>query len=166
MKKQIFIATLLKAGKFFCIFLLGSAVGVVSMWQYTLHFGMQHDDGTGSSRLITDKIAIVNLDEGITIHDEKVNYAEKLIINLDDNFLFTGLEDARQGYATGIYAGYLIIPATFSESVVSLNHTPVRAEISYVINDNLEEDIKETVIYDVLTLMSDINDSISYMYVH
>ena len=62
------------------------------MWQYTLHFGMQHDDGTGSSRLITDKIAIVNLDEGITIHDEKVNYAEKLIINLDDNFLFTGLE--------------------------------------------------------------------------
>ena len=55
------------------------------MWQYTLHFGMQHDDGTGSSRLITDKIAIVNLDEGITIHDEKVNYAEKLIINLDDN---------------------------------------------------------------------------------
>ncbi len=85
MKKQIFIATLLKAGKFFCIFLLGSAVGVVSMWQYTLHFGMQHDDGTGSSRLITDKIAIVNLDEGITIHDEKVNYAEKLIINLDDN---------------------------------------------------------------------------------
>ncbi len=166
MKKQIFIATLLKAGKFFCIFLLGSAVGVVSMWQYTLHFGMQHDDGTGSSRLITDKIAIVNLDEGITIHDEKVNYAEKLIINLDDNFLFTGLEDARQGYTTGIYAGYLIIPATFSESVVSLNHTPVRAEISYVINDNLEEDIKETVIYDVLTLMSDINDSISYMYVH
>lgn len=65
MKKQLLKATLLKAGKFFCIFLLGSAVGVVSMWQYTLHFGMQHDDGTGSSRLITDKIAIVNLDEGI-----------------------------------------------------------------------------------------------------
>lgn len=136
------------------------------MKQYTLYCGAS---GTGSdegNKLITDRVAIVNLDEGVIVQDEKVNYAEKLMIDLDENFSFTGLEDARQGYATGIYAGYLVIPATFSESVVSLNNTPVRSEITYAINNNLREDVKEEVIYDVLTLMNNVNDSVSYMYLH
>lgn len=84
-------------------------------------------------------------------------------------FLFgsvIGIVAMRQGYATGIYAGYLIIPATFSESIVSLNNIPVRSEISYAINSNLREDVKEEAIYDVLALMDEINSGVSYMYLH
>lgn len=160
--KSILIKTAILAG----VFLLGSAVGTVAMRQYALHHRVDGNAANDVNKLITDSVAIVNLDEGVLVQDEKVNYAEKLIIDLDDNFSFTGLEDARQGYATGIYAGYLIIPATFSESVVSLNNTPVRSEISYAINSNLREDVKEEVIYEVLALMDKINDGVSYMYLH
>lgn len=166
MKRQTTKAILIKIFTFSGMLLAGSVIGITAAWQYALHDGASGKGVKEADSLITDKIAIVNLDEGVTIQDEKVNYAEKLIIDLDENFLFTGLEDARQGYATGIYAGYIIVPATFSESVVSLNDTPIRAEISYAINDSLREDIKEEVIYDVLTLMSDMNDNISYMYLH
>ncbi len=166
MKQKNVISVLIKTAAFLGVFLLGSAAGIVAMRQYALYYGVDENAVNEVNKLITDRVAIVNLDEGVMVQDEKVNYAEKLVIDLDENFLFTGLEDARQGYATGIYAGYLIIPATFSESVVSLNSTPIRSEISYAINNNLREDVKEEVIYDVLTLMDDINDSISYMYLH
>ncbi|MCM1155900.1 MAG: hypothetical protein NC314_04265 [Roseburia sp.] len=166
MKKNITRSKLCKAAAMIGIFLSGSAIGVIAVWQYALHHGITGKEILESDSLITDKIAIVNLDEGVIVQDEKINYAEKLIIDLEDNFFFTGLEDARQGYATGIYAGYMVVPATFSESVVSLNDTPIRAEISYAINDNLRKDVKEEVIYDMLTLMNDINDSVSYMYLH
>ena len=160
--KSILIKTAILAG----VFLFGSVIGIVAMRQYALHYGVYGNGINDVNKLITNRVAIVNLDEGVMVQDEKVNYAEKLIIDLDENFSFTGLEDARQGYATGIYAGYLIIPATFSESVVSLNNTPVRSEISYAINGNLREDVKEEVIYDVLALMDEINDGVSYMYLH
>lgn len=166
MKRKKMKSILIKTAAFAGVFLLGSGIGIFGMRQYALYYGLYGDERNETNKLITNRVAIVNLDEGVTVQDEKVNYAEKLIIDLDENFSFTGLEDARQGYATGIYAGYLIVPATFSESIVSLNNTPVRSEISYAINDNLREDVKEEVIYEVLELMNEINDGVSYMYLH
>lgn len=147
-----------------CVLLIfGAIIGGFGMYRYTNRQGKIEDAGTG---LITDKIAVVNLDEGTVVQDEEINYAERLLINLKDNFLFTGLEDARQGYATGIYASYVVIPANFSRSVVSLNDTPVRAEITYAINNELQQDVKEQVIYDVLEMASNLDDNVSYMYIH
>lgn len=160
--KSILIKTAILTG----VFLFGSVIGIIGMRQYTLYYGVYGDETSDVNKLLTNRVAIVNLDEGVIVQDEKVNYAEKLIIDLDENFSFTGLEDARQGYATGIYAGYLVVPATFSESIVSLNNTPVRSEISYAINSNLREDVKEDVIYGILALMNEINDGVSYMYLH
>lgn len=166
MKQKKISSILIKSAILAGVFLLGSVIGIVGTRQYALYYGVPGNGNSDENKLITDKVAIVNLDEGVMVQDEKVNYAEKLIIDLDENFSFTGLEDARQGYATGIYAGYLIIPATFSESVVSLNNTPIRSEISYAINSNLREDVKEEIIYEVLALMNKINDGVSYMYLH
>lgn len=166
MKQKKMKSILIKTGILVGVFLLGSVIGIFGMRQYALHYGINGNEIEEVNKLITDSVAIVNLDEGVMVQDEKVNYAEKLIIDLEENFSFTGLEDARQGYATGIYAGYLIIPATFSESIVSLNNTPVRSEINYAINSNLREDVKEEVIYKVLALMDEINDGVSYMYLH
>ena len=150
------------------IFLSGVGLGTYGMQKYTsaqvsINEVIEAEKAKG---LITDKIAIVNLDKGVMVDDKNINYAGKLLVDLEENILFTGLEDARTGYDTGIYAGYLVIPATFSQNVVSLNETPVRAEITYAINDNLIEETKEKVIYDILGLASELNDSISYMYLH
>lgn len=162
-KRMILICAAIGCG----LLLLGTAIGGFGIYRYFMYqnkiIRKTADDNTG---LLTDKIAIVNLDEGVVMQDEEINYAEQLLINPKDNFLFTGLEDARQGYATGIYAGYVIIPANFSNSVVSLNDIPVRAEISYAINDALREDVKEQVIYDVLEMVNNLDDNISYMYIH
>lgn len=150
------------------IFMLGAVIGISGTCLYN-NADIRNSNivaGKEADKLITDKIAIVNMDDGVMVNDEMINYAGKLLIDLKDNFLFTGLEDARQGYATGIYAGYLVIPATFSESVVSLNDTPIRTEISYAINDELDENIKVEVIYDVLEVITELNDRISYMYLY
>lgn len=159
---------LFRAAGIIGIFGLGAAVGILGAYQYTkANISSSHVvNQKETDKLITDKIAIVNLDEGAIVNEDVVNYAGKLLTDLGDNFLFTGLEDARQGYATGIYAGYLVVPATFSESVVSLNDTPIRAEITYAINDQLDGDVKEEVIYDVLGVISDLNNRISYMYLY
>lgn len=151
----------------FGLLLLGAAIGGFGIYRYFMYqTRIIRKIADNNSGLLTDKIAIVNLDEGVIVQDEEINYADQLIVDPKDNFLFTGLEDARQGYATGIYAGYVIIPANFSSSVVSLNDIPVRAEISYAINNDLQEDVKEQVIYDMLDMVKNLNDNISYMYIH
>lgn len=167
MIKQRINPFLIKAAVYCVVLLLGAVIGGLVIYGYSGHQNrMISKTGDKSAGLLTDKIAIVNLDDGVIVRDEEINYAEQLLIDPKDNFLFTGLEDARQGYATGIYAGYVIIPANFSDSVVSLNDTPVRAEITYAINNELQEDVKDQVIYDVFELVDNLNDNVSYMYMH
>lgn len=149
------------------IFLLGMGAGMVLSHKGisdTKNSVLAHT--TTVQELRTDKIAVVNLDTGIAVGDENVNYAGSLLVNLPDNFLLTGLEDARQGLNHGLYAGYLVVPATFSQNIVSLNETPVRAEISYMINDDLTAEYKEKAIYSVLEFVSNLNDNVSYMYLN
>lgn len=168
MKRDLKKSLLFRAAGIMGIFVMGAAIGILGTYQYArAGIGSTYEKSQKETgKLITDKIAIVNLDEGVMVNEETVNYAGKLLTDLEDNFLFTGLEDARQGYATGIYAGYLVVPATFSESVVSLNDTPIRAEITYAINDQLNGEVKEEVIYDVLGVISELNNRISYMYLY
>lgn len=147
------------------IFMIGIGAGMLGMNLFT-EMKSTRLGNAQSTELITDKIAIVNLDNGVMVNEENVNYASKLLTDLKDNFLFTGLEDARSGYETGIYAAYLVIPATFSEGIVSLNNTPIRSEITYMINDNLASEAKEQAIYDVMEFMAELDDKISYMYMH
>ena len=165
--KNIFSKAVVVTG----MFLLGIGIGMVGTYKYAHKYFQVNSFKTTvqepvTEKLVTDKIAVVNLDEGVTVGEEEINYAGKLLVELPDNFLFTGLEDARSGFGNGLYAGYLVIPATFSKSVVSLNDTPIRAEISYIINNDLAEDVKEEVIYDVLEFIASLNDDISYIYVH
>ena len=149
---------------FFLILALGIVIGI---WGTKWHVNKKQEaESKKNTELITDKIAIVNLDTGVMVDEENVNYANKLLTDLEDNFLFTGLEDARTGYETGIYAGYMVIPATFSQGVVSLNDMPVRTEITYAINEELAPEVKEQVIYDVMEFMAELDDKISYMYMH
>ncbi len=143
---------------------VGICIGISAM---QLVFSFRHQDTATidePEELITEKIAIVNLDRGASVDNEEVRYAAALINDPADNFVFTGLEDARNGYDIGLYAGYIIIPATFSESVLSLNSSPVRAQITYEINPDLRKDVQEKVIYDIIGLISDLNNNVSYMY--
>lgn len=110
-------------------------------------------------------IAVVNLDEGVMIEEEKVNYAAKLIAYPDTNFIMTSLADARNGIKTDKYAAYIIIPGTFSRSVVSVNTKPEKANIEYAVNDNLREDIMVKVVGDINNFNLSLSSNMAYMYV-
>lgn len=110
-------------------------------------------------------IAVVNTDQGTMVDGEWTNYAADMIAFPDVNFTVTGLNDAKEGIAEGRYAAYILIPATFSESVVSINNEPQKAEVTYEINPDLREDAKIKVIGDIHNFLLGLNTNISYVYV-
>ncbi len=122
-------------------------------------------DSQDEAEMISDTIALVNLDSGTLENGEMSYYAQKLLEDAGRNFVQTGLEDAKRGVENGIYGGYVIIPATFSESAVSLNTTPAKAELEYKINTNLTKEAMESVIYDIAALQRTMNNDLSYMYI-
>lgn len=122
-------------------------------------------DSQDETGMASDTIALVNLDSGILENDEMNYYAQKLLEDVSRNFVLTGLEDAKKGVENGIYGGYVIIPATFSENVVSLNTTPAKAELEYKINTNLTKEALESAIYDIAGLQRAMNNDLSYMYI-
>lgn len=108
---------------------------------------------------------MVNSDKGTKIDGELVNYASRMISSLDENFVMTNLETARKGIEKGDYAAYLLIPSNFSESLVSLNTSPVQARIEYAMNPNLHDAYKADTLSDIMDFENTLNNSMSYMYV-
>lgn len=114
--------------------------------------------------LTIEKIALVNLDEGIEIDHSIRNYGAEFLSGLDDHYEMTGLEQARTGLANGLYAAYIIIPATFSKNIESINGKPVKSNIVYKINNNLDEHTRENVIADITSLNSSLSTDIEYVF--
>lgn len=112
------------------------------------------------------KIAVVNLDEGTTEAEEKINYADKIVQFPSSSFEYSSLEEARTGLANGKYGAYIIIPAGFSQNVVSLNTTPQAAQLEYALNKNLSGESQYHLLYDVMSFGNSLNDSLSYMYLN
>ena len=63
-----------------------------------------------------DRIAIVNLDEGIEIGNSRISYSGQLLKSVAD-YVYVGLNEAKAGLNADMYAAYIIIPADFSECI-------------------------------------------------
>lgn len=114
--------------------------------------------------LTIEKIALVNLDEGIEVGNLIKNYGVEFIGSLDGDYEVTGLEQARTGLENGRYAAYIIIPAAFSKNIDSINGEPVKSNIVYKINRNLEAATREKVITDITSFNSDLSTNIEYVF--
>lgn len=112
----------------------------------------------------TTTIAIVNMDEGVILNDEHVNYANQLLCFPNENFIVTGLSDAKTGI-NNIYAAYIIIPATFSKSVMSIEYSPEKINLTYQYNSNLDEEVFIQVTNEVNDFINIFNSNIAYMYI-
>ncbi len=110
-------------------------------------------------------IAVVNMDDGVTVDNEQVNYASQLISFPGENFTAAGLTDAKNGIENGNYAAYIIIPETFSASVVSIENNPRKVVLEYQYNPNLAETAKMQAMSDVNAFTATLNSNIAYMYV-
>lgn len=111
-------------------------------------------------------IAVVNLDQGILVKGQAVNYGTQLVSFTSDYFSNTSFEEARRGVENGKYAAYVLIPSSFSENVFSINTSPEKAVLEYAINPNLREDLVSEVIYDLKGFEMKLNTDVSYLYLH
>lgn len=114
----------------------------------------------------SNTIAIVNLDEGVHYETTNRYFSNELMDMNNTQYKITGLQDARNGLDSGLYAAYIVISANFSRNVVTVNEIPTRIEISYQISDKLVEESKEKAIYNVLNFKTDLNNKLSNVYLY
>lgn len=111
------------------------------------------------------KIAVVNLDEGVSGNEGRVNYTEKLSGFPSMDFEYASLEAARTGIETGRYGAYVIIPADFSQNVESINTAPQVSSLEFAVNRSYSGKGQYELLCQVRSYMDSLNDNLSYMYV-
>lgn len=152
-RRGVFLSVVILAG--ICGYLLGTS--------YTLHPQNKEqqveNDENGEKR-----IAVVDMDEGIKQGGETVQYASKILPYSDVEYTVTGLQDARNGVATGLYSAYVIIPSDFSQSVYSINSQPAESNLAYTIDDKLDEAGKERTARQIAVMAQNMNDSLTKVY--
>ena len=112
-----------------------------------------------------DVIAVVNMDEGIAQGEERINYASQLMQMPGDNYVTTGLNEAKTGIGNGTYAAYIVIPENFSESVASVEGNPQKILLEYAFNQRLDAETKEQAVWDVDAFETTLNTNVAYMYI-
>ena len=111
------------------------------------------------------KIAVVNLDEGVSSRGGRVNYTEKLSKFPGMDFEYASLEAARTGLETGRYGAYVIIPADFSQNVESINTTPRVSRLEFAVNRTYSGKGQYELLNHVRRYIDSLNNQLSYMYV-
>lgn len=109
-------------------------------------------------------IAVVNMDNGVRVGNEHINYASQLMSFPNDHFVVTGLTDAKAGIENGTYAAYIVIPETFSESVISIENNPKKVMLVYQYNNKLIAEAKIQAVNDINAFIILLNSNTAYMY--
>jgi|GEM_PF-777443 len=135
--------------------------GILSGGRFQEEYQQEQEQHTEATR----KIAVVNLDSGVEIDGKKTYYAQNMMMLPNDNFSLTNLEDARTGIKNGVYAAYIMVPVTFSDSIESINGTPVKATLTYEMNENLKTSIKPEVLKDLHEFQALLSENTTYIYV-
>ena len=113
----------------------------------------------------TKDIAVVNLDDGVKVKGKKAYYAGKIITLPNEHFNMTGLDDARNGLKSGKYGAYIVIPATFSKAIESINSDPQKATIKYTVNADNNDASLASIVNDINSFASVVSENITFIYV-
>lgn len=86
------------------------------------------------------KVAVVNKDEGCSLHALELNGGEEIVTNLKQNtqmgWTFTGEDDAKEGVLSGKFYAAVIIPEDFSSNLTSIVTGELeRPQIEYYVNE-------------------------------
>lgn len=163
MKEGIIIKKIFKIAEIFTAIIFGVLLVIGG-----IIVGIQTEQKNVTKRIQAEtvtKIAVVNLDEGIKTENKQIFYAERLMDFSNENLIASTLEEARTGIENGSYAGYVIIPANFSEDATSLNTNPQKSTLTYALNPNLREDVSVLTLTAIRDFEMSLNTNMSYMYV-
>lgn len=109
-------------------------------------------------------IAVVNMDNGVTVGEEQINYASQLLSFPNSDFTTTGLTDAKAGLENGSYAAYVVIPETFSASVASVENDPQKTVLVYQYSYYLDEEARIQAVNNINAFVNLLNSNVAYMY--
>ena len=151
---------------FIALVLLTGGVGVIigSIFYDKMPFYTEKDVAQEMS-ISSDKIAVVNLDVGITRNSNNVKYFEKIVKFPSDNFEYTSLDNARTGLINGDFGAYIVIPSSFSESVESINGEFHAADLDYEISNTITDADRCSVLTNMMVFSQNLNKDLSYIYV-
>lgn len=110
-----------------------------------------------------DRIAIVNLDEGVGKDNEKILYSNQLL-KFTADYTYVSLNEAKKGIETGMYAAYIIIPADFSRCIESINGTPQKVKVEYAVNKNLTDENRLMITEKLNTFKEILSSNTAYVY--
>lgn len=153
-----------KGIKFFGMMMAAGVIGMIGICIGAGYTRKQIERAEQKEESVT-LIAVVDLDEGVLEEKGKRFYAAELMDFPDNNFKWASLEEARSGILNGTFGAYVVIPASFSESVDSLNYTPLKTSLTYAINPNLSDETYFSVNQDVKLFYENLRERVSYMYV-
>lgn len=135
----------------------------IAGFYYCKEMSSHGDNNTVQSDI--ERIAIVNLDEGIQLDGEKTLYSGKLL-NFASDYVYVGLSEAKTGMEADMYAAYIMIPSDFSECIASINDTPQQVKIEYVINSSLTDKNRLEVEERLFTFKELLNSNAAYIYLN
>ena len=150
--------------KYFGRFTFVFAILAIGIYVGTL-IGDYRNDQINGSLQNSMKVALVNLDEGVIYQDKQRNFANEILGSYSDNYVMTGLEDAKAGIENGRYAAYIIIPSDFSSNIVTINAEPKKSLLKYEISGNLSQDATDKAWQNVMKLEEELNNDLGYVYV-
>lgn len=110
-----------------------------------------------------NRIAIVNMDEGVENSNEKILYSNELLKFASD-YVNVGLNEAIKGIQADMYAAYILIPSDFSECIQSINGTPNQVRIEYNINSNLTDRNRLEIERKLVSFGERLNSNAAYVY--
>lgn len=129
-----------------------------------IHIERNHQKALELQKEHISTIAVVNMDNGVRVGNEHINYASQLMSFPNDHYVVTGLTDAKAGIENGTYAAYIVIPETFSESVISIENNPKKVMLVYQYNNKLIAEAKIQAVNDINAFIILLNSNTSYMY--
>lgn len=135
--------------------------GFVFGFYYCKNQIMKSDKQSSNKEL--ERVAIVNLDEGVQVEGETVVYSSRLL-NFASDYVFVGLNEAQNGMEADMYAAYIVIPSDFSQSVESINSIPNKAQVEYILNPNLTSENRLVVQERLDTFRELLNSNVAYLY--
>ena len=146
--------------------ILGSIVNIDTPQNSTASNYHYKSETDKSYKVVSTKdIAVVNLDDGVKLKGKKAYYAGKIITLPNEHFYMTGLDDARNGLKSGKYGAYIVIPATFSKAIESINSDPQKATIKYTVNADNNDASLASIVNDINSFASVVSENITFIYV-
>lgn len=114
----------------------------------------------------SQRIAVVNLDNGIQRGEKHIYYAADAMEFPDADFVSVSMPEAKSGVRSGYYAAYLVIPGDFSEKVDSISRHPEQATVSYRLSTELPQSEQAGLQRRLGNFGERMNQNIVYLYFH